>query len=89
MNSIREIYKHKKSDIAIFLGCGSSINDITEEQWNIIADHDIWTSNNWLYHPIVPNFYHVEVKSYNKEIWKKRKQEKGTSYKNVVFIIIR
>jgi len=35
--NISEIDKHKKSDTAIFLGSGSSINNITKDQWDIIS----------------------------------------------------
>lgn len=87
MKNIEHIYKHKKSDIAIFLGSGPSINNITPKQWDIISKHDSWTMNNWLYHPFVPNFYHPEVKSYNRELWKKRKLEMGDKFKDTVFII--
>jgi len=89
MKSIRNIYKHKGSDTAVFLGSGTSINDITEKQWESIAKTDTWTINNWMYHPFVPTFYHVEVKSYNLALWKKRKKEMGDKFKDTVFIINR
>jgi hypothetical protein len=87
MKPLQDIYKHKKSDIAVFLGCGSSINNITKKQWNKISKVDSWAVNNWLYHPFVPNFYHIEVKKNDKDIWKKRKIERGNDFKNTVFFI--
>jgi len=87
MKNISEIYKHKKSETAIFLGSGPSINNITPRQWKIIAGYDSWTMNNWMYHPFVPNFYHVEVKHYNHALWKKRKSKMGDKFKDTVFII--
>jgi len=87
MKSISEIYRHKKSETAIFLGSGPSINNITPEQWKVISKCDSWTMNNWMYHPFVPNFYHVEVKHYNHKIWKKRKSKMGDKFKDTVFII--
>jgi len=87
MKSISEIYRHKKSETAIFLGSGPSINNITPKQWDLISDFDSWTMNNWLYHPFVPSFYHVEAKPYNRKLWKKRKSEMGDKFKNTVFIV--
>jgi len=79
--------KEKKSNTAVFLGSGSSINDITPEQWIRINQYDTWAVNNWCYHPFVPNFYHLEVKKYNKDLVRKRIEEKGNLYKKVNFII--
>ncbi len=81
------LYKYKKSDVAVFLGSGPSILSITEDEWSAINTFDKWTVNNWVYHPfIIPNFYHVEVKSYNFHIMKRRFEEKRKQYKNVKFI---
>jgi len=89
LQSIKDIFKHKGSDIAVFLGSGESINNITEAQWEKISTFDTWTTNNWLYHPFTPKFYHVEVKKYNREIWKKRRIESGDRFKETIFIINR
>jgi len=81
---------HKGSDVAFFLGCGDSINDITVEQWDIINENDVWTSNNFIYHPFVPDFYHVEMKSGQPDwikLWGKRKRQKGSEYDDVKFIV--
>lgn len=78
----------KKSDQAVFLGSGPSINTITDEQWNkIILEYDAWTVNNWVYHPwFVPDFYHIEVKWYDYELMQKRLLEKKDQYADVNFI---
>jgi len=34
MKSISEIYRHKNSETAIFLGSGPSINNIAPNQWD-------------------------------------------------------
>jgi len=86
----RKLVDYKKSDIGIFLGCGSSINDITDEQWAIIDKCDTWTSNNFLYHWFIPDFYHVELKSERHKwikLWKQRKLLKLSSYDKVKFIV--
>lgn len=87
MKSIAEIHEKKKSDTAVFLGSGSSINNISDEQWKAISKTDTWTVNNWVYHPFVPDFYHVEVKKYNKDIVKRRIAERGDAYKDVTFVV--
>lgn len=87
LRPLNEIFQHKKSDIAVFLGSGSSINRITSEQWKKIESLDKWTINNWVYHPsIVPDFYHIEVKWYDVLLVKERLQEKRHLYENTNFI---
>lgn len=55
-----------RSNVAVFLGCGPSINNLTKEEWDRIQTFDTWSINNWIYHPFfVPDFYHVELKSYD------------------------
>ncbi len=88
MEKLEKIYKHKKHDVATFLGSGPSINNITDEQWKIISDKtDVWAVNYWLYHPFVPDFYHVEVKSYNRKSAKKTWASRSDDYKDCVFVI--
>jgi hypothetical protein len=49
----------RKSDTAIFFGCGPSINDITEDDWGVLKKYDSWAINFFLYHDfIVPDFYY-------------------------------
>jgi len=88
----KKLIEYKKSNYGIFLGCGSSINDITGVQWKIIEKCDVWTSNNFIYHWFVPDFYHLELKSGKQEwldLWRRRKLEKGDSYNKVKFIVNR
>jgi len=85
---LKDIFDKKRTDTAIFLGSGPSINDITHEQWRAISKFDTWTVNNFLYHFYTAiDFYHVEVKHYNKAIWKERKAAHGDRYKHTNFII--
>jgi hypothetical protein len=91
MRDWKDLPKYKGSDVGFFLGCGSSINDITPDQWDIITSNDVWVSNNFLYHPLVPDFYHLELKSGKQEwldVWKKRYKKK-TDYDPVKFIVNR
>jgi hypothetical protein len=88
MYELKDIYKKRGSDTAIFLGSGSSINNITNEQWKRISEFDVWAVNNFIYHWFTDiNFYHFYVKNFAKDIWKQRKAEKGDAYKNTNFII--
>lgn len=88
IKQLKDIYEKKASDTAIFLGSGPSINNITSAQWGAFSKFDTWTINNFLYHWFTKiNFYHVEIKPYNKDIWKSRKLEHGDLYKNTNFII--
>ena len=86
MEKIEKIYKCKGSDTAVFLGSGSSINNITSKQWKAISGLDTWTVNNWVYHFFVPRFYHLEVKLRNTEFVKRRMRLRK-DYKDVNFII--
>lgn len=88
----RILPQYKKSEYGIFLGCGATINEITQKQWEIIDKCDVWVSNNFLYHWYIPDFYHLELKSsktrWNK-LWRQRKLEKGSTYNDVKFIVNR
>lgn len=79
----------KKSEEAIFLGCGPSILDIDDDFKSKLKNLDVWTSNSWIIHnDIVPDFYHVEVKAHRSgPIFKRLCQEKSETYKDVHWII--
>tara|TARA_R110000824_G_scaffold12307_8_gene54069 strand:- start:13666 stop:14337 length:672 start_codon:yes stop_codon:yes gene_type:complete len=78
----------KRANEAIFLGCGPSINEVTDASWKKIQSLDIWTSNNWFIHDIVPDFYHLEVKLHrNGEFAKTMVSRKREEYANVNWIL--
>lgn len=82
-----DLKQYISGDIAVFLGSGSSINTITKKQWVKLLSFDTWAVNNWVYHPtIVPKFYHLEVKPYDKDILKRRFEEKWEKYRDTKFI---
>lgn len=84
---IKALIDYKKSDTCVLLGCGRSINNITDKQWTSLQRHDLWAVNNWVYHPsIVPDFYHIEAKHYDYALMKRRLYEKRDLYKDVKFI---
>ena len=87
LQTFNRLIRQRKTDNCVFLGSGDSINRITDEQWFKIKKMDIWTVNNWIYHPsIVPDFYHVEAKWYDYGILKRRFEEKKEQYGGVNFI---
>jgi hypothetical protein len=88
MKQIHKLTKEKKNNEAIFLGCGPSINDLSAEAWQKIDNLDIWASNNWFIHDVVPDFYHLEVKMHrNGEFAKRMIETKKDAYKNVNWIL--
>lgn len=50
----------KKSDTVFVLGSGWSINNISDERWGVIADHDSFALNYWPVHPFVPKMHLFE-----------------------------
>jgi len=92
LKDLSEIYERKGSDVAVFLGCGSSLNNITKAQWRKIATFDTWVSNYFIYHRYVTRYYNLELKSSRtdwKEIRQRRKLGKGRRYEDVSFIVMR
>lgn len=81
----------RKHNTAVLLGSGSTINDITMEEWKRIHDGtDTWTMNNWVYHPFaVPDFYVIETKWYGFDILKERLEEKKEAYSKTNFLFQR
>jgi len=78
----------RKSNHAIFLGCGPSINDLTKSDWDKIKKIDSWAPNNFLIHDFVPNFYHPEVKKHrNGKMFPEIVKLKRKQYQNVNWIL--
>jgi hypothetical protein len=50
----------RKSDTLFILGSAWSINEISDERWQIIGRHDSVGINFWPAHPFVPRFYQFE-----------------------------
>ena len=62
-----EFYYRKKTDTLFILGSGASINELTQEQWGFIKQHDSVGFNNWVVHKFVPDFYMFEAVADNEE----------------------
>ena len=54
------VQEYKKSDTIFIMGSGSSINTISEDQWNIISKNDSLGLNFWIIHDFIPTFYCYE-----------------------------
>lgn len=50
----------KRSDTLFILGSGSSIDELGEDDWRLIAEHDSLGINFWPIHPFVPTYYFYE-----------------------------
>lgn len=51
----------KKSEKIYILGCGSSINNITDEEWDLISKHDSIGVNYFYFHDFKPTAHFVEL----------------------------
>jgi len=92
----KDLSKLKSNDTVVLMGSGSSINDLTAEQWKKIINYDFWAMNNYVYMPlkppgcdfrVIPKFYHIELKSYDREIVREHFDKKWKYYKDTNFIM--
>ena len=83
-----DFVKLKQTDTVFLIGSGSSLNEITEDQWSIINSYDNMGVNNIFYHPFfIPKSLHLELKKYDWGIAKERLEEKWElGWKNVNYI---
>lgn len=51
----------KQSDILFILGCGSSINKITPEEWDLVAQYDSIGVNYFYFHDFKPTAHFIEL----------------------------
>jgi len=79
-----DILQYKSSDTVFILGSGPSINDITERQWNKIAECDSIGFNYWFAHDFVPDIYVFQ--SPNDKMLRLL-SDNYELYKNIPFII--
>lgn len=90
IHPIEKLSKYRKADTVVLLGSGSSINRLTPEAWEKIGLCDTLALNNWVYHPsFVPDFYMIEVKSYDFCIMQERLQQKWEHYQHCQYIFLK
>lgn len=79
--------KNKKSDTLAILGSGSSINEISDEEFLFIRNIDSLGLGFWCYHNFVPDFYMFEgVTGRSRWAWLKLIIDKAQDYKNTLFL---
>lgn len=78
----------RNSDTALFFGCGPSINDITEDDYEILKQYDKWAINFFLLHDfIIPDYYFRSLRKKDinfplfQKLWNEREE-----YRNVKFL---
>jgi len=79
----------RKNETAIFLGCGPSINQLSEDDITKINKMDVWCNNNFIINnDIIPNFYHLEVKAHrNGALITDLVNKKQEAYKDVTWVL--
>ncbi len=86
---ITDLWKEKSSDVAVLIGAGTAINDITPAEWLKIGACDTLAMNNFAYSPdFIPKWNSLELKHYDKQNMQDTiagKWEAG--WKNVGFIL--
>ncbi|MEX2411819.1 MAG: hypothetical protein WD607_10720 [Candidatus Paceibacterota bacterium] len=84
-----DFLKYKTSDTVFILGSGPSINNITESQWNKIAECDSIGFNYWFAHNFVPDMYvfQIPVTDSAKVKMASILTDKFDQYKNIPFIL--
>lgn len=55
------VSRYKTSDTLFILGSGSSISTYSNDEWQIIGQHDSIGFNFWPVHDFVPTYYQVEI----------------------------
>lgn len=59
--AVTKIPWSRQSDILFILGCGSSINNITAEEWQLVAQHDSIGVNYFYFHDFKPTAHFIEL----------------------------
>lgn len=86
--------QYKQNDTVFILGSGSSINQLTAAQWEIIGKQDTIGFNNWTLHSFVPTYYFFEPTSEKNDFQKQMNREiyanisaRSAAYKDTAVII--
>lgn len=81
------LIRHKTSDTLFVLGSGPSINDISEDEWKVIAEHNSIGFNYFLAHPFVPTFFHMELRPKELDIFRGCYAQRRDAYEGIPFMI--
>ena len=86
--SFKKIKARKKSDTLFVLGSGASINEMQEEHWQQVREHDSVGFNFWLIHPFVPTYYFWEMplEDQRRDVFIDLLLRKQQAYRDTIFI---
>lgn len=81
--------QYKTSDRLFILGSSYSINDVTEEEWEMVKAADSIGVNNWVFHDLVPTYYVLETPHRTEQFayFKEELNNKADAYANVPFFV--
>lgn len=79
----------KTSDTLFILGSGSTINEITDEQWHHISQHDSIGLNFWILHKFVPSLlvYEEHLDPSRNELFYNQLYNRRMDYKDIPIIV--
>lgn len=83
----KQLLKFKKSDTFVILGSGSSINELSQNDWIRISQHDSIGFNWFFCHPFVPDYYHMELMEEEFPFFKKCYSRIKDNYSTVPFMV--
>jgi hypothetical protein len=91
--NVNRLIEHKSSDTVFILACGSSINQMTQDEFKYIKKHETISIGLWLYHDFIPSICTYEItnnysnKFSKHEIFMLNKlNECGHKYSNTLFL---
>ena len=82
-----DLVKFKKSDSILILGSGTSINDLTNEDWLHAQQMDSIGFNWFFVHSFIPTFYHMELRESEFEFFKSCYHQLNKNYSKVPFMV--
>ncbi|WP_144431355.1 hypothetical protein [Aeromonas schubertii] len=59
--AVRSIKWQRKSSKIFILGCGASINDVSDDEWDMIKQHDSIGINYFYFHDFIPTAHFIEL----------------------------
>ena len=84
-----DLTPHKTSDSLFILAGGNTINQISDEQWEVIDKHDTVGLNRWPVHEFVPTYHVFEIPNneHMRELFLQLLEYRKSAYKDTPVII--
>lgn len=87
METIKDLQSHKMSNTLAILGSGSSINELSDDDYSFISSVDSLALNWWgVYNDFIPDFYKFELGKEIRHKWTNAINDKSSEYKDTIFI---